>query len=338
MILAARIDGMRGLIPGMVLCVTVGMAASFLSGHYGAPVMLFALLLGIAFNFVEPAGKFQPGVTFASKTLLRVGVALLGARVTLGSMTELGLMPLFLAILGVMLTMGLGIMLAHFMGRNTAFGVLTGGAVGICGASAALALSSVLPRGPGGISERDTIFTVVSVTALSTVAMVAYPILAKLLGFGDTRAGIFIGATVHDVAQVVGAGFSISDVAGNTATIVKLVRVAMLIPVIAGLAFFLRNRGGSDGQIEGSATRFPTFLIGFIGLVIVNSFGLIPPLVATIAAESSRWFLVIAIAGLGTKTSLGQLMEVGPRAAVIIVTQTLALALFAVGTLMWWPL
>lgn len=338
MILSTRIDGMRGLIPGMVLCVTVGMAASFLSGHYGAPVMLFALLLGIAFNFVEPAGKFQLGVTFASKTLLRVGVALLGARVRLSSMTELGIMPLFLAILGVMLTMGLGVVLAHFLGRNTAFGVLTGGAVGICGASAALALSSVLPRGPQGIYERDTIFTVVSVTALSTVAMVLYPILAKLLGFDDTRAGIFIGATVHDVAQVVGAGFSISEVTGNTATIVKLMRVAMLVPVITGLAFFLRNRGGSDGQTEGSASLFPTFLMGFIGLMIVNSFGLIPPVVTTIAADTSRWFLVIAIAGLGTKTSLGQLMEVGPRAAVIIVTQTLALALFAVGTLMWWPL
>ena len=337
MILAARVNEMRGLIPGLVLCVTVGMAASFLSEHYGAPVMLFALLLGIAFNFVEPAGKFQPGITFASKTLLQVGVALLGARVTLGSMTELGIMPLFLAILGVMLTMALGVILAHFLGRNTAFGVLTGGAVGICGASAALALSSVLPRGPHGISERDTIFTVVSVTALSTVAMVAYPILAKLLGFDDTRAGIFIGATVHDVAQVVGAGFSISDAAGSTATIVKLMRVAMLVPVIAGLAFFLRNRGGSDGQTQGSGTPFPTFLIGFIGLMIVNSFGLIPPLVTSVTANTSRWFLVIAIAGLGTKTSLGQLVEVGPRAAAIIVTQTLALALFAVGTLMWWP-
>jgi len=333
MILAARMAGMRTLVPGVVLCVTVAMAASFLTAHYGAPVMLFALLLGMAFNFVEPAGKFQPGVDFASKTLLRLGVALLGARVTLASMTELGVMPFFLAVTGVMLTMGLGVALAHLLGRNPMFGVLTGGAVGICGASAALALSSVLPRGPKGISERDTIFTVVSVTALSTVAMVLYPILAKLLGFDDTQAGIFIGATVHDVAQVVGAGFSISDEAGNTSTIVKLMRVAMLVPVIAGLAFFLRNRGATDSP----PTRFPTFLIGFLALTVANSLGLIPGPVTTVTADASRWFLVIGIAGLGTKTSLGQLLEVGPRAATIIVAQTLALALFAAATLMWWP-
>lgn len=335
--IAGPVNGMRCLTPGVMLCVTVAMAAAFLSAHYGAPVMLFALLLGMAFNFVEPVGKFQPGVTFASKTLLRLGVALLGARVTLGSMTELGILPLFLALAGVILTMGLGIILARFLGYNTAFGVLTGGAVGICGASAALALSSVLPRGSGGISERDTIFTVVSVTTLSTVAMVAYPIMAKLLGFDDTQAGIFIGATVHDVAQVVGAGFSISDDAGNTATIVKLIRVAMLVPVIAGLAFFLRNHADADGQPEGRPARFPTFLIGFIGLMIINSFGLIPPLVTTFTADASRWFLVIAIAGLGTKTSLGQLVEIGPRAAAIIVIQTLMLALFAVAALVWWP-
>ena len=164
------------------------MAASFLTLHYGAPVMLFALLLGMAFNFVDPAGKFEPGVTFSSKTLLRLGVALLGVKVTLANMTELGLLPLGLAVCGVLLTMGLGVVMARVLGRNAAFGILSGGAVGICGASAALAISSVLPRGEKGISERDIIFTVVLVTALSTVAMVLYPIFTKIMGLTDIQA------------------------------------------------------------------------------------------------------------------------------------------------------
>lgn len=333
MIATHWIETAKGFVPGVVLCGTVAMAASFLTQHYGAPVMLFALLLGMAFNFVDPSGKFQPGVTFSSRTLLRLGVALLGVKITLANMTALGVLPLVLAVCGVLLTMGIGIVMARVLGRNTSFGILSGGAVGICGASAALAISSVLPRGDKGISERDTIFTVVLVTALSTFAMVLYPIFTKMMGLTDTQAGIFIGATVHDVAQVVGAGFSISEAAGNTATIVKLMRVAMLVPVIAGLALALRNRGSSDGR----PVRFPLFLLGFLGLMTINSLGMIPNGVSEIASDLSRWLLVIAIAGLGTKTSLGQLLEVGPRAAAIIIVQTLALAGFALIALLWWP-
>ncbi len=331
--MVASMDKVQLLVPGLVLCLTVAMAASFLTAHYGAPVMLFALLLGMAFNFVDTDGKFQPGVAFASKTLLRLGVALLGARITFANMTELGAIPALLAVTGIVLTVSVGLVMARAFGQPAVFGVLTGGAVGICGASAALALSSVLPRGPDGITERDTIFTVVSVTTLSTLAMVLYPIIAKLLAFDDVRAGIFIGATVHDVAQVVGAGFSISDTAGNTSTVVKLMRVAMLVPVIAAVALVLRHRGGA----KAAGTRFPAFLIGFVALMIANSFGVIPAPVTVLTAETSRWILIVAIAALGTKTSLSQLLEVGPRAAAVVVTQTLALAGLAAGVLMWWP-
>lgn len=336
MITAARMDGLRDLVPGVVLCATVAMAASFLTSHYGAPVMLFALLLGMAFNFVDPVGKFEPGVTFASKSLLRLGVALLGARVTLASMMDLGIVPFFLAVSGVMLSMLVGVLLCRAMGKSGLFGLLTGGAVGICGASAALALTSVLPRGPNGISERDTIFTVVAVTALSTVAMVVYPIIARLLNFDDVQAGIFIGATVHDVAQVVGAGFSISDTAGNTSTIVKLMRVAMLVPIIAAITVYVRLRYSHANDAHSKAAHVPAFLIGFVALMGLNSFGLIPAEIGSLTADLSRWLLVLAIAALGTKTSLGQLVEVGPTAAMIILAETVVIALLAAVTLTWW--
>lgn len=333
--LTFRLENIRIFVPGIVLCATVAMAASFLTAHYGAPVMLFALLLGMAFNFVDPSGKCEPGVTFASKTLLRLGVALLGARVTLANMTDLGPIPFFLAIAGVLLSMGAGVLLCRVIGKPSSFGVLTGGAVGICGASAALALASVLSQGAKGVSERDTVFTVVSVTALSTVAMVVYPILAQLLHLDETQAGIFIGATVHDVAQVVGAGFSISEKAGNTATIVKLMRVAMLVPVIAIIAMLAQDRIRNGSEREAAPTRFPVFLIGFVALMTLNSLGLIPATASVAMADTSRWLLVLAIAGLGTKTSFGQLIEVGPTAAAIILVETAAVAVLAIMTLLW---
>lgn len=326
MITGVQVSELQRLAPGIVLCATVAMAASFLTAHYGAPVMLFALLLGMAFNSIDASGTLQPGIAFSAKTLLRLGVALLGVRVTLGSMVELGIVPFGLAVCGIALSMGVGLLLCRLMGKTTAFGLLTGGAVGICGASAALALSSVLPRGQSGISERDTIFTVVSVTALSTIAMVFYPIIARLLHFDDVQAGIFIGATVHDVAQAVGAGFSVSETSGNTATITKLIRVAMLVPIIAIIAVALRGRNdASDGQ----RAYFPAFLIGFVALMVTNSIGLIPLAVGELISDASRWLLIIAIAGLGTKTKFGDLREIGPTAAVIILAETFAIAALA---------
>ncbi len=209
-----RADRLMLLFPGLLVSVVVALAATFLSEHYGGPVMLFALLLGIAFNFLSAEGPCKPGIEFASRTVLRFGVALLGVRITVSDALMLGPTPVLLAIVGVVTTIGVGLVLARLLGFPRLFGLLTGGAVGICGASAALAIASVLPKREG-VRESDVIFTVVVVTTLSTIAMVLYPIMLAQGHLGDTQSGIFLGATIHDVAQVVGAGFSISQEAGT---------------------------------------------------------------------------------------------------------------------------
>jgi len=224
------IPKLRSLGPGLVIAGMVALAASWLAEHYATPVMLFALLLGIAVNFLSKDERCRPGLDFASRTVLRLGVALLGARITLEQIQSLGGGAVVLTAGAVVLTILCGVLLARITGLPRNFGLLTGGSVAICGASAALAIASVLPRGPD--HERDTIMTVVAVTALSTIAMVLYPVLAAAIGFDEHTTGIFLGATIHDVAQVVGAGYSVSTQAGDTATIVKLFRVALLLPVV----------------------------------------------------------------------------------------------------------
>lgn len=320
------------LAPGIMASATVAMAATFLSDHYGGPVMLFALLLGIAFNFLSTEGVCKPGIEFTARTILRFGVGLLGARITIDEALVLGPTPLLLAVGGVILTISCGVLLAKLMRFNPHFGLLTGGAVGICGASAALAISSVLPRGENGVSERDTIFTVIAVTTLSTVAMVLYPILTHAIGFGEVESGIFLGATIHDVAQVVGAGYSISTQAGDAATLTKLLRVAMLVPVI--LAITLVVARGRDAT--GPRAFLPFFLIAFLALVAVNSLGLIPEAVGSATTSLSRWSLVAAIAGLGMKTALGQIASVGPKALLLVVAETMWIAL--IGLLVIWAI
>jgi uncharacterized integral membrane protein (TIGR00698 family) len=321
----------RIITPGFLVAGTIAMAATFLSDHYGGPVMLFALLLGMAFNFLSQEGPCVPGITFASRTVLRFGVACLGARITVEEVVELGARPLVVTVLGVTLTILIGVLLARRLRFTRDFGILTGGAVAICGASAALAIASVLPKGKG-IDERDTIFTVIGVTTLSTVAMVVYPILARMLGLDDLSAGIFLGGTIHDVAQVVGAGYSISQEAGDAATMTKLLRVAMLVPVVLVITLLLFRGTGEGGR--GKRPPLPLFLFAFVALVAVNSLGLIPELVRTVTLDLSRWALVAAISALGVKTSLKSLAAVGPKALVLIVAETVFLALLGLGVLM----
>ncbi|WP_028714743.1 YeiH family protein [Paracoccus sp. J55] len=329
--LAATMPGsLRILFPGLVSSITVALAARFISEHYGAPVMLMALLLGMAFTFLAEAGSTTaPGIEFASKKLLRFGVALLGLGITVQQIASAGIEVVLVTFAGVGLTIAGGVVLARILGRPLPFGLLAGGAVAICGASAALAISSVLPRSDAN-HERDTIFTVIAVTALSTLAMILYPMIGAALGLSDHAMGVFFGATIHDVAQVVGAGYSVSEEAGATATFVKLLRVALLVPIVVALSVMF-GRNPAAGQA--GSLPIPFFVIGFAALVLIGSANLVPPDVTAMLLELSRWCLITAIAALGMKTSLKKLGEVGGSAIAIVCGLTVLLAGFALGAI-----
>jgi uncharacterized integral membrane protein (TIGR00698 family) len=310
------------IYPGLLVAVTIALAATWMSQQYRAPVMLFALLFGMTFHFLHEEGRCVAGIEFSSKAVLRVGVALLGARITVSQILGLGIMPIATVMVGIASTIALGAFAARRLGLSRSFGVLSGGAVGICGASAALAIASVLPRTQE--SERDTILAVVTVTVLSTLAMITYPLIVGLLGLDHVHAGIFLGGTIHDVAQVVGAGYSISPQTGDIATYVKLLRVTMLLPVVFSIAFAVRRASG--GANSGARANVPLFLIGFACLVALNSIGLLPKTATDAAGEVSRWCLVTAIAALGMKTSFKALAAVGWRPIALMLLETVWIA------------
>jgi uncharacterized integral membrane protein (TIGR00698 family) len=311
----------REYAPGLAVSLTVAIAATFLSEHYHGPVMLFALLLGMAFHFLSQEGRTVAGIELASKGVLRIAVGLLGAQITIAQITNLGLTPVLTMIAAVGSTILFGMLASRLLGLGKTFGVLTGGAVAICGASAALAISSVLPKSEN--HERDTVFTVIAVTTLSTIAMIVYPIIVTRFHLNHEAAGIFLGGTIHDVAQVVGAGYSVSEETGNVATFIKLLRVAMLLPVVIGLSFIMHARNGGSG---GRRQLLPGFLLLFAALVVLNSAHLIPQDVLTVLKNVSRWCLVTAIAALGMKTSLKAMAAVGARPIALMVLETAFLA------------
>jgi uncharacterized integral membrane protein (TIGR00698 family) len=273
----------------------------------------------MAFHFLGEDGRCKAGIEFSSRTVLRLGIAFLGARITASQIAGLGVAPIVTVVVGVCSTIFFGAFFARALSLPRPFGVLSGGAVAICGASAALAISTALPKYDA--RERDTVLTVVGVTTLSTIAMVLYPMIVVALGLDAGQAGVFIGGAIHDVAQVIGAGFMISRETGDIATYVKLLRVAMLIPVVLCVGwFFTRAQGGTKSP------PFPTFLAGFAALVALNSFVGLPAWAIAAATTFSTWCLVTAIAALGMKTSLRDLLEVGWKPVALMVGETLFLA------------
>ena len=313
--------------PGFLVSAVIAVSAQFLSEHYGAPAMLMALLLGIAFHFLAEEGRCVPGITLTSRAVLRIGVALLGTRISVELLIGLGPSLIFLVVLGVILTVLFGLLAAKILGRGWRIALLTGGAVAICGASAAMAIAAVLPKNEH--SERNLIFTVLSVTVLSTIAMILYPLITQALNLDELQTGVFLGGTIHDVAQVVGAGFSVSDQAGETATLVKLIRVTMLAPVVLVFSLVIRNFVETEGREDGKRPPLiPFFVLMFLLLATINSFGLIPATAQQFLGDLSRWALLVSIAAVGMKTSLKTILNVGRQSIILIMAETVFLAGF----------
>ena len=220
------------------------------------------------------------------------------------------------------------------MGFQRLFGMLTGGATAICGASAALALAASLPNHPQ--KERATLFTVIGVSVLSTLAMILYPMIARFFELTPVEAGVFLGATIHDVAQVVGAGYSMSTETGDVATVVKLMRVAMLLPVILVAAMFTR-RQGADPASGKRPPLLPLFAVGFLVLACINSTGWVPVPLQEGVNGLSRGCLVIALAAIGMKTQLKELAAVGIKPILLMVGES-ALRVAQVLSLMHWAI
>ena len=322
----------NALMPGVFVAVITGLAALFLSEHYGAPAMLFALLLGIALSFLHNETKCQVGIEFAATHLLRIGVALLGFRIAFDDLISLGWSTALLLIVAIASTIRFGIFVSRLLGLSQRFGALTGGSVAICGASAAMAISAIMPDSKD--KERDTLLTIIGVTSLSTLAMILYPILASELSLTEQQTSIFLGGTIHDVAQVVGAGYSVSEQTGDLSTLVKLVRVSFLMPVVL-LMLLVINARFKQAESSRKAANFPPFLIAFVIFMVLNSLVDLPVKVTSIATDISSFALVLSIAAIGMKSNLSKLVSVGIKPILLMVAETIWIAGLILLALKW---
>jgi uncharacterized integral membrane protein (TIGR00698 family) len=327
---------------GVALSAAVAIAAVLaepllkrLTGGFTLPAMVIALFIGVALNRAAADVRFQPGITWCVKKLLRIAIGLLGLRIALGDILGLGFGAILVVIASMAITIVAAVWLARRLGQEDGFGALAGAATAVCGASATLATTTVVP--PYKNKDADTAFTVVMANAVSTLVMLAYPPLCLWLGLDARLTGLVLGSTIHDMAQVVGAGYAASDEVGNTAVIVKLFRVFLLLPVVLAIGWWFARRGGAAGAAKVPA---PIFAVVFLALALVNTIAMATPALQPIylplkslLTEASRWGLLLAIAALGLGTSPAAILAVGWRQVAVFMGATLVILVIATGGL-----
>jgi uncharacterized integral membrane protein (TIGR00698 family) len=326
------------ILPGLLLSAAVAVAAAtiapWIANLLPIPGMVIALLIGILLNPLASRPWFQPGLVFCLKRILRWAVALLGLRIALGDIAALGWSTAALIIAAMAMTLAAGFLFARIFVLERAYGALAGAGTAVCGASATLATSIVLPDYKG--KETEVAFVVVAVNALSTLAMVLYPIICARLGFDPRTTGIMLGATIHDVAQVVGAGYAVSETTGNAAVIVKLFRVFLMLPIVLAIGWLFARRAVTSAA---ASVPIPVFALVFVALCAFNSIAdallARTPMLAQIKVgliEVSNWGLLIAISALGLGTSLAAIATLGWRHVATVIGTTLVIFItMAVG-------
>jgi uncharacterized integral membrane protein (TIGR00698 family) len=328
------------IVPGLALSAMVAIAAyevaPLLPRMLPLPTMVLALFMGMMLHPIAKKPAVEPGMAFCVKTLLRWAVALLGIRIGLADIAALGLATAALVMGAMVVTIASGFAFARLNGQRAEFGALAGAATAVCGASAALATATAVPHYPG--KHADIVFVVVGVNALATLALVIFPPLCVLLGFDPQTTGVMLGGTIHDVAQVVGAGYAVSEPVGNTAVIVKLFRVFLLLPVVLGIGWYFASRGAEPGEAK---VPMPIFAFVFLFLCVVNSAVPLMPVLAplyvptrALMIDFSTWGLLIAIAALGLGTSVSGLGALGWRHGVTLLAATTVIVVIVTGGLL----
>jgi uncharacterized integral membrane protein (TIGR00698 family) len=330
----------RRLAPGFLFASLVAvlavLGAPYVARVITIPAMVLALLLGMVLNPVAARPLFQPGLVFCVKQLLRWAVALMGLRIALGDIAALGVGTGVVVVVSMVVTIAAGFLAARVLGLPSPYGALAGVGTAVCGASATLATSAVVPEYPG--KDADVVFVVVGVNALATLAIVLYPPLCVALGFNAQTTGVMLGATIHDVAQVAGAGYAVSEAVGNAAVIVKLFRVFLLLPVVLGIGWWFMRQGAAARTAR---VPVPVFAFVFLALCIVNSvlpsIHALAPLYGHVKAglvEASTDGLLIAIGALGLNTSITAIGALGWRHIATVCATTLVILVVATGGLL----
>jgi uncharacterized integral membrane protein (TIGR00698 family) len=307
--LAAVARGATALLPAYISEITVGVVGGIVVGS----------LIGVR-------DVFRPGIRFAVHRLLRLGIVLLGVRLSVEAIVGTGATALLVILACVTLAFGAVLLLSRLAGIPPRLALLIAVGTAICGNSAIVATAPLIKA-----EDREVSFAVATITLFGVAAVIVYPWIGSLLGLSDSVFGVWAGVAVNDTSQVTAAGFAYSSPAGDTATIVKLTRNLLIGPALI-LVALLWGRGTSSAEARPAFTlrmvrqAVPLFVIGFVTMAILNSIGLIPDAADAPVGEAAQILILLALCGVGLGTDVRALLRVGPRPLYVGLAGALGLA------------
>ena len=317
-----RLSKIKNYTPGLLVCILAGILAAHISKITMIPVMLLAIIIGLLLHVLNSVSILKDGINWSSRGLLYTGVALMGLRIDLTDLSQVGFMAPLFVILTLITTLLVGYAIARALGQSKDFSILMSGAVGICGVSAAAAICSALEDNP--LRDAQLAITIAGITVLSTLAMLLYPFVSNALNLNILESGIFMGGGIHNVSQAVGAGYAVSNEAGDLAVIFKLIRVSMLLPVIIIISL-VWGKGSSTpypnvrSKLKAST---PPFLVVFCLLALLSCLNIVPDLAKNAGNISAHWALIISLVAIGIKTDTRLVMKVGAMPLTIMTLTT----------------
>lgn len=318
-------DGAK-LLPGLLLAAGIAalaFALRHLPGLGNFSPMIIAIVLGIAFhNLVGTPARARPGVAFSMRKVLRFAIILLGLQLTASQVAEVGVTGVAIIAITLVATFAFTLWLGRLLGVEQKLAELIAAGTSICGASAVIATNTVT-RAP----DEDVAYAVACVTVFGSIAMFAYPLLPGLLHLGPHAYGLWAGASIHEIAQVVAAAFQDGQQAGEFGTVAKLTRVMMLAPAVIALGIAARQRARATHA--GATAPMPWFVLSFVAMVGVNSLVDIPVDAKTWIAALTTFLLTMALAAMGLETDIGKLRAKGLRPLFLGLAAFLFIATFS---------
>lgn len=299
------------ILYGLSASVLVAIPAYFLGQRFtliGGSV--FAILFGMILAVIKRPDLFNSGITFTSKKILQYSIILIGFGMNLKSILEVGRQSFAVMIC----TISASLLTSYFVGKalklenNTR--ILIGVGTSICGGSAIAATAPVIEA-----DDQDIAFSISTIFLFNIIAVLIFPSLGRALGLSDMGFGMWAGTAVNDTSSVVAAGYTFSNAAGDYATIVKLTRTLMIIPITLFLAFYRMKKGKTSTEHTNYSMRkiFPWFVIGFLFTAIINSVGILPTSVTSFLNAFGKFGIIVAMAAIGLNTNLKKLIANGFR-------------------------
>lgn len=325
--------GSKRQAPGLVLAFGIAVVAYILSEVLPSGLLggtLIALLLGMLLNpFVMRTDKFDSGMNWTSKYVLRSGIILAGITLSFSQVIEAGKYALVLMLFTLATAFGVGYLCKRIFKINWKLASLLSISTAICGGTAVATLGPTIRA-----KDRDIAYAISATFLFDMLTVITFPWIGQWLGLSDTSYGLWIGTAVNDTSSVVAAGYAFSDAAGVLATIVKLTRTLFIVPIVLIFSWVYAKKETPTQSAEKVNIKniFPWFILGFLVVVGIRSTGLLPETAVDMIAFSSKFFLSMALAAIGLKTSFKEIAGVGLKpmiAGVVIDLSVVFVSLFA---------